>query len=367
MKNAFKEIFLSQFKIFFRERITLMITIILPLLLGTFLGLVFSRAETQDVRIIFVDEDHTDITRLMINGIIQGCKDTQLKIQETDKNDALKQLKENKTEGILIFPKDTSLSIMGTKESKVQIYYNPAQAKSMGITRLILGNIISEVNLRLNQSKKLFTVEENAVGAQEVPLANFYFPNFLAISLLWMSLFATALPLVKQREKGALVQMGVTPLSPTTFMFGTTMCRLFIGLIQCILFITAGFIALKLPVMNNLLLFILAVFIANLCLIFMGYMIAAISKSMQSAEAISQLFNFGLMFLSGIFFTREMLPDFLNKISYILPLTYIADLFRQLMTGYDGIFPLWVNFAVITGSGVIFAVIGRKFFKLFSR
>jgi ABC-2 type transport system permease protein len=367
MKNAFIQIFISQFKMFMREHVTLLITIILPLLLGIFLGLVFSRTETQGVRVLLVDEDRTDITRLMIKGILDGCKGTQLQIRETDKTDALNQLKQNKPDGILVFPKETSLSIMGMKESKVPVYFNPSQTKSMGIARMILANVIAEINLSISQGKKMFTVEEHSIGHREVPLANFFFPNFLAVSLLWMSLFATALPLVKQREKGALVQMKVTPLSPTTFMLGTTLCRLFIGLLQSGLFIAAGFIALKLSVSRNLPLFLLAVFLANLCLNFMGYMIAALSKTMQSAEAISQFFNFGLMFLSGIFFTREMLPGFINKISYALPLTYIADLFRQLMTGYEGLVPLWVDFAVISGSGIIFAVIGLRFFKLFSR
>ncbi|MGD2089790.1 MAG: ABC transporter permease [Candidatus Aminicenantes bacterium] len=367
MMAAFKEIFLSQFRMFVRDRVTLTITIILPLLLGTFLGLMFSRQDVQKVRVVIVDEDRTDSVRLMINGIIEGCKDTNLKVREADRADALNLLKENETDGILVFPNESSLSVMGMKETKVPVYFNPSQAKSAGVARFILGNIIAELNLQVNRVKKVFTAEEHAIGDQEVPLAYFFFPNFLAVSLLWMSLFATAIPLVKQREQGALVQMKATPLSPTTFMLGTTLCRLFIGILQSGLFIAGGFILLKLSVSKNLLLFILAVLLANLCLIFMGYMIAAISRSMQSADAISQLFNFGMMFLSGVFFTRDMLPDFINKISYALPLTYIADLFRQLMTGYEGTFPIWVNFAVIAGSGVIFAVIGLRFFKLFSR
>jgi len=367
MMAAFKEIFLSQFRMFVRDRVTLMITIILPLLLGTFLGLVFSRQDIQEVRVVIVDEDRTDIVRLTINGIIEGCKGTNLKVRETDRADALNLLKENKTDGIMVFPKESSLSLMGVKESKIPVYFNPSQVKSASVARFILGNIIAELNLQVNQVKKVFAVEEHSIGDQDVPLANFFFPNLLAVSLLWMSLFATALPLVKQREKGALVQMRTTPLSPTTFMLGTTLCRLFIGILQSGLFIASGFIALGLPVLKNLPLFILAVILANLCLIFMGYMIAAISRSMQSADAISQLFNFGMMFLSGVFFTRDMLPDFINKISYALPLTYIADLLRQLMTGYEGTFPIWVDFAVIAGSGVIFAVIGLRFFRLFSR
>jgi len=364
--KAFKEIFLAQFKMFVRERITLMITIILPLALGIFLGLIFSREEAQELRVLFVNEDRTDMVRFMIQGIIEGTKDTQLKIKEAARADALTQLQEDKVDSVLVFPEGTSLSVAGEKESKVAVYFKPNRVQS-AVARLVLGNLVSELNLRKGQTKKVFTLEEHSLGKPGLPLANFFFPNLLAISLLWMSLFATALPLVKQRERGALVQMKTTPLAPFTFMLGSTLCRLFIGLLQCGLFIAAGLMFLEMAALNNIILFILAVVLANLSLIFMGYMIAAISKSMQSADAISQLFNFSMMFLSGVFFTKEMLPDFVNKISYVIPLTYVADLFRQLMAGYEGSFPLWLDFAVLAGCGILFAGIGLRFFRLFSR
>jgi ABC-2 type transport system permease protein len=364
--KAFKQIFLSQFRMFVRERITLMITIILPLLLGIFLGLIFSRQGSQDVRVLFVNEDGNDVVSLMIQGIIEDTKDTQLKIKEADRADALTQLQEDKVDSVLVFPEGTSLSVTDKKESKVAVYFKPNRVQSI-VARLVLESFLSDLNLRAGQAKKVFILEEHSLGKQGIPLANFFFPNFLAISLLWMSLFATALPLVKQRERGALVQMKTTPLSPVTFMLGSTFCRLFIGFLQSGLFVAAGLMFLDMAVSDNLILFVLAVLLANLTLIFMGYMIAAISKSMQSADAISQLFNFSMMFLSGVFFTKEMLPDFVNKISYVIPLTYVADLFRQLMAGYEGNFPLWLDFAVLAGCGILFAGIGLRFFKLFSR
>ncbi len=364
--KAFKQIFLAQFRMFVRERITLTITIILPLLLGVFLGMIFSRDGARDVRVLFVNEDRTDAVRLMIQGIIEGTKDTPLKIKEASRADALNQLEEDKVDGVLVFPQGSSLSIGGAKESKVPVYFKPNRVQS-AIARLVLDNIVSDLNLRAVRAEKVFTPEPHSLGKQGVSLAGFFFPNFLAISLLWMSLFATALPLVKQRERGALVQMKTTPLSPFTFMLGSILTRLFIGFFQCALFVAAGLIFMKMTTLDNLALLALAVLVANLCLIFMGYMIAAISKSMQSADAISQVFNFSMMFLSGVFFTKDMLPDFINKTSYVIPLTYVGDLFRQLMSGYQGNFPLWLNFAVLTGFAILFAAIGLRFFKLFSR
>lgn len=364
--RAFKEIFLSQVRMFFRERVTLMITVILPLLLGIFLGIVFSGKSSREVRALVVDEDGSGTMALVIDGLIEGTVGTGLVVEKAEKKEALVQLEAGKVDSVLVFPKDSAISALGAGKTEVIVYFDPNRVTS-SIARLIMETFVGELNFKVTKVERLFTVKEHAVGDKAIPLGNFFFPNTLAVSLLWMSLFATALPLVKQREKGALVQMKATPLSPITFMMGSILARLFIGLLQSGLFIAAGLIALELPVLDRLSLFIMAVIIGNLTLVFMGYMIASISRNMQSADAVSQVFNFGMMFLSGVFFTKEMLPDFFQKVSYAIPLTYMADLFRQLMTGYEGMFPIWLDFAVLAGFGILFAILSLWFFRLFSR
>jgi len=364
--KAFKQIFLSQLRMFYRDRTTLVITIILPLLLGVFLGFVFAGKGAQNVRILIVDQDGSETLAVVIDGLMEGTAHSNLKISKAGKEEAMTQLEEGKTDCVLIFPPDSALSVMGSGKTEVQIHFDSRRVESV-VSRLIMENFVGEMNFRVTKVERLFSIKEQPIGGASVPMGHFFFPNTLAVSLLWMSLFATALPLVKQREKGALVQMKVTPLAPFTFMMGSITARLFIGLIQSLLFSAAGIVLLKLPIADHFFMFLLAVSVANLTLIFMGYMIAAVSRSMQSADALSQLFNFSLMFLSGVFFTKEMMPEVLQKVSYIIPLTYIADLFRQLMTGYEGMFPIWLNFAVLVCCGALFAALSLKFFKLFSR
>jgi ABC-2 type transport system permease protein len=73
--------------------------------------------------------------------------------------------------------------------------------------------------------------------------------------------------------------------------------------------------------------------------------------------------QFPLMFLSGIFFPIQFMPDFLQAIARLMPLTYLADGLRQTMVGGVAFAPLWVDFAVLAVCLVVFFGISARFFR----
>jgi ABC-2 type transport system permease protein len=361
------QIYLTQFRLFTRDVPTLVVTLILPLILGLFFSLIFSTSQQQggNLSLTLVDHDGQRETRYMIEEMIKEAGENGLKISLKKETEALNLLRTGKTHAVLFFPEGTSESIIGYEEIEIPVYYDSNQMLS-GIARLIIQNILVEINLRLSQADRVLVSREIPVVSKKnaeqsiVGLGQFYLPNFLAISFLWFSLFATAIPLVKEREEKIHLRIGITPLSPTLFIIGTILWRLTLGVINSALFLIMGVFTIKLAVFQNFPLFITAIIIGNLTFIALGYMIAAVSKKIQQAEIIAQLCNFIMMFLSGVFFTSGMLPEIVEKISYVIPLTYLGDMFRQIMVNYQGIVPLWFDLAVLTGSGLLFTGIAVK-------
>jgi ABC-2 type transport system permease protein len=359
--NAFWQILLTQARLFFRDKATLIITIVLPLLLGVFLSMIFSAASMRTINIAVVNGDSGRESKFMMQKLVANVTDPGLKIITADTlSNALKDIEAGKIDLVIEFPEGTSDSIsLGTK-TNVTVYYNSASVESSGIARNIAQVIIAELNLGIQQIEKVFTGTFVNISKSDHSLAEFYIPNFLAISILWLSIFATAIPIVKQRENKVLLRIGTTPVSKAVFMGAVTTWRLLIGVVQSLLFLTVAIVTLKVNVLSMWPLFLAAIVLGNLTFTAMGYMIASFSKTLASAETISQLFNFIFIFLSGVFFTASMLPDIVVKISFALPLTYMADMFRQIMVGYNGMVPLWVDFTVLAGSGLIFSVISLK-------
>ncbi len=94
----------------------------------------------------------------------------------------------------------------------------------------------------------------------------------------------------------------------------------------------------------------------------LGYVLASFTKTEEAANGITQVVQFPMMFLSGVFFPIEAMPQFLQSIARLIPLTYLADALRQVMVGGTAFAPLWVCAAVLLGWLVVcFAIASRKF------
>ena len=94
----------------------------------------------------------------------------------------------------------------------------------------------------------------------------------------------------------------------------------------------------------------------------LGYVIASFAKTEDSANGMTSMIQFPMMFLSGAFFQIDQMPQFLQVVARIIPLTYLADALRQVMVGGAAFAPLWVCAAVLLGWLVVcFGIASRKF------
>jgi ABC-2 type transport system permease protein len=94
-----------------------------------------------------------------------------------------------------------------------------------------------------------------------------------------------------------------------------------------------------------------------------GYVIASFARTEEAANGITSVVQFPLMFLSGIFFPLEILPQWLKTVATFLPLTYLGDALRQTMVGGAPFVPLWVDFAVLAGWLVVTLGLSARFFR----
>jgi hypothetical protein len=85
--------------------------------------------------------------------------------------------------------------------------------------------IIANVDQRLVGTTDLVRLEQRDIAARVPTLAEFCVPNFLAVSMLWLSIFATALPQVKQREGGCLLRISIAPPRRTLPVDGLALGR----------------------------------------------------------------------------------------------------------------------------------------------
>ena len=199
------------------------------------------------------------------------------------------------------------------------------------------------------------------VQTENLNFISYFVPSILALSVMQLGIFA-AVPLVADREKGILKRLSATPLRRWQLVGSNTLMRLLIALVQTVIIVGVGTAFFGVQVSGSLLLAAVFVALGAVSFLALGYVLASFTRTEEAANGITQVVQFPMMFLSGVFFPIEAMPQFLQSIARLIPLTYLADALRQVMVGGTAFAPLWVCAAVLLGWLVVcFAIASRKF------
>jgi ABC-2 type transport system permease protein len=215
----------------------------------------------------------------------------------------------------------------------------------------------------VSQRPTLFTVQSQTVTSESLRAIDFLLPGILAMSLMQLGLFATAPALVQLREQQVLRRIGATPLPRTTLLAAQVVYRLSIGITQTLIIIVVGMLLFNVHMVGSWPELVLVVLMGAFMFVAMGYFISGLAKTQESVIGISQAINFPMMFLSGLFFSVDVMPAWIRPVMSALPLTYLADALRQIMVGAPPLNSMGVDLAVLAAWMLVCSVLAVRLFK----
>lgn len=191
---------------------------------------------------------------------------------------------------------------------------------------------------------------------------NFFLPGLTAILLLNVTTFLTAFSIVREKERGTLEQLFVTPVRPMGLLLGKLLPYLGIGFFELTLILTFMRFVFLVPIHGNVLL--LAFLSVPYLFVSLSLGILISSKANSQAEAMQLAFLTILpsVFFSGYIFPRETIPAVLYPISYIIPATYFINITRGIILRGAGIAQLWTDGLCLFGMGTLLLVIAARRF-----
>lgn len=170
--------------------------------------------------------------------------------------------------------------------------------------------------------------------APGVDFIKFMYPGIVAMSVLTSSLFA-GVSVVWDREYGFLKEILVAPIGRTGIVLGKAIGATITALLQVLIMLVLAPI-LGVTLSPGIILGLIPIVaILALGLSGLGILIASFMTSQQGFQLVIQLLIFPLIFLAGVFFPVNNVPDWLAVISKVNPLTYGVDAIRQIFLGSD--------------------------------
>ncbi len=186
-------------------------------------------------------------------------------------------------------------------------------------------------------------------------------PGVMSMSILFGTTSMLAVTITFERKNSSFDRLLLAPISLNLLMLSKTTGAIIFGIINAFIPVIFASFLINLAGINWLLVLGSVIFIA-ITSTFLGLFIAVSVSEVFEAQTFSNFFRFPMIFLCGLFIPINSLPVFLRPISYILPLTYGADILKSTINGI-GIMPVQIDFLVLIGFALVLFSISIKNIK----
>jgi len=197
--------------------------------------------------------------------------------------------------------------------------------------------------------------------------ANLLIPGLVAILLTFSGTLLSAYAIVRERERGTLEQLMVTPASPLAVVMGKILPYLVLSFVQLCFVLTLMTFVFKVPIHGSVALLLGLALIYLFALLSLGLLVSSRAKTQMEATQIAQMILLPSIMLSGYIFPLSSLPAPLRVISQILPATHFIAISRGIIIRGATFQDLWSHVAaLLVIAAVLVAGSARAFQKTIS-
>lgn len=191
----------------------------------------------------------------------------------------------------------------------------------------------------------------------------FNIPGLIGVILQTVTLMLTSFSIVRERERGTMEQLIVTPITKMELMLGKVIPYVLIGFVDIVLALSLSVFWFRVPIAGSINLLLLYSVIFLVGALGVGLNISVVAKSQLEAMQLSMFMIMPNMLLSGYMFPRNAMPKFVQALGSVLPLTHFINVLRGIILKGNGLAELYKEFFILIGFGVFFIVLASKKFK----
>ena len=334
-------------------------------------------AATNDVRnvpLAVYDQDHGPAARTLLDAF--RAADYFRVAYDVDSEAQLRSLIERgDARAGLIIPPDYTRQVQGFGTAQVAFILDGSDPTSAS-TSLAAAKQIGQSHATTLLSNRLASRGQSA--ALTLPLdvrtqvwynpdltsAYFMVPGLVGMILQTLTSMLTASAVVRERERGTIEQLIVTPIRSWELLLGKLVPYVILALANTFEVLVIGALWFKVPVRGDLLLITAVSGLFLVSGLGIGLLASTIANTQQEAMLTVWMTLLPSIFLSGFFFPLEAMPTFLQAVSYVMPLRYYLVAVRSLMLKGVGVDALQVQIMALAVFGLgIMTIAALRFRK----
>src|SRR5258706_10451643 len=226
--------------------------------------------------------------------------------------------------------------------------------------------LVSSLQQLVERAKQQPLIETHPVMMfnPDMRSANLLIPGLIAILLTFSGTILAAFAIVKERERGTLEQLMVTPVSPLAVVVGKLLPYLGLAYVQLLMILFLMRVLFRVPIHGSLALLLVLSPVYLLSLLSVGLLVSSRAKTQMEAMQRSMGILLPSVLLSGYIFPIASLPLPLRVVSYVLPATHFIKIARGIVIRGATFFDLWEPVsALLVISVILIAASARAFQK----
>ena len=317
---------------YFRDKVAIFFTVAFPLIFLFVFGSLNGGNNSVSFNVALINQSHSQFAS---NFDQQLHSNKMFKISQTINNLAQAKDKMSKSEvdATIVLPPDFGAAKDGTNPAgQAVIYYDENNAQVAQTLKSVLQGIFQGINAKYVKVKEPFSVASKSTSTQGLSKMDYTVSGLLGFSIIGLGIFGPINYFPEMKKQGVLRRLHITPLRVWQFFVSSVLSNAVIGLFSIAIMLTVARLVFNFHMVGDYLELAIFIIFGILTIFGIGLAIGGWAKNENQAAPLANIIVFPMMFLSGTFFPRYAMPQWLQHVSAYLPLTPIIDGIRMIAT-----------------------------------
>jgi len=341
-----------------RDRLTIGMMVGLPAIQLAMFGYAI-RTEVRHLPTVVLDESRSTQSRSLVD-LLRNTGNFDIIGAAGSRDEIREMIQAGEVRAAVIIPPDFAHNLKRGQTAQAQMIVDAADplasTAAIGAASIASG--------RMNATARVLEVRVRPWYNPALKSSSYIVPGLVGLLLSITLIVITSMAIVRERERGTLEQLVVTPISKTALMLGKITPFAVVGYVQMTVILALGRLLFHIPLRGSLpLLYVLsaAFIVANLGL---GLFVSTIAQTQAQAMQMSFMFMLPNILLSGYMFPREAMPEPAQWIGVLLPLTHYLKILRGILLREAGLDALWKEALILVAFAVgVISLSVRRFSK----
>lgn len=318
---------------FFRDRLAIFFSVVFPVIFLVVFGSLNSGNDNVSFSVAIINQSDTSFAKSFVDQA-KASKIFKIDADATTLDKAKELMDKSQLAAAIVLPKDFGTVGSGSQipTGNAQVIYTQNNAQSGAALVSIMEAQFKAINAKLVSTETPFTVEGKELKEQSLSTFDYTFAGLLGFSIIGMGIFGPVNVFPELKKMGILRRLSTTPLRVWQYFLSTMIGQAIIGLASLAVMFAIAIAFFHLKIVGNWLELIIFLIIGIITILGIGLALGGWAKNERQAAPLSNIIVFPMMFLSGTFFPRFLMPDWLQNVSALLPLTPIIDGIRLIAT-----------------------------------